>query len=110
MIITKYQTLAGHAVVGGEEPIALSCQSPIALQDFLQSKFNPQKHTCALMVKFHKSTHVMFLETPRDIPMRNVIDPDTGRFLLKYDIEPIDKSLFVERIVNKDSDEYKKEL
>lgn len=111
MILTKWQTAVGFVVQAENHPIALSCQSPIALQDFLMTAFCPQKHTAALMVKFADSTYVLFLETPRDVPMRNVRDPDNGRFLIKYDMEPLeDKTSYVFRIVSKDSDEYKKEL
>ncbi len=99
MILTKFFTLAANVTFADPKTeIALSCFSPWGLRNFIRSTWDPKKHDVAFLIAFHNSKWAMYIEHPDDVPHEDIRCPKTGNYLLKYDLEDIDKNRYKCRI------------
>ena len=92
MYITKYLEKVGLAFIAGKDKeICVNCKTPLHFQHYLEKKFNASQHDAAAILRFTNSEFVLVFETCADIPIRDVIDPFTGKYLLKYGDLKIEK-------------------
>jgi len=95
MLLTKWIEKAAVCLMFSDKfSIGMSVESPIHLENFLMERYSPKEHQAALLLKDANSPYVLFLDNPLDVPIFNVIDPITGRFLIKYEEceNPLSKS------------------
>jgi len=98
MMLTKWIEKVGKAVIHDgqtdEEITIVSAKSPMHLTTWIRSFYDPKIHDAALLIRNKKSDYVLFLETPLDVPIKNIIDPNCGKcYLIKYSADKIGKCL-----------------
>ena len=95
MIIIPRIDSVGYALYCSDEDheYAISVSTPMILSVFCKSKFNPKKNQASLLVAFKKSKHYLIIVLPSDVPTNDVYCPDTGKILIKYELEDSGKAL-----------------
>lgn len=85
MYITKWIEKVGTAFIAGKEKeICVNCKTPMHFKHYIERKFDASQHQAAAILRFTNSEYTLVFETTGDIPVRDVIDPSTGKYLLKY--------------------------
>lgn len=97
MIIMKWVEKFGKAVMvpSTNKSIVISASSPLVLIAMINEYFDPKIHEMALLVRFHDSKFVLMIEGPGDVPIFDIIDPTTGKWLIKYTEKDPDEERFL---------------
>ena len=86
MIILPWIEKVGHAFIcSSEHVVILSCSSPIVLSAFMKERFDPKKHSAALLLRYVDSRYVFIMMNPEDVPISNVYDPHNGKAVILYE-------------------------
>lgn len=62
----------------------VSASSPVLFSQYLRDRFDPKKNQIPCLLRYVQSSYVLYITHYDDIPMRDLRDPDTGKFLVKY--------------------------
>jgi len=96
MLLTKWIEKVGKAVISDsdDQPILISAVSPMHLQAWLAAVYDPKRHQAALLVRNTNSDFALYLDTPSDIPFKDVKDPNClNSYLIKYSSETPEKCI-----------------